>query len=140
MINRQEGIINEIIQSKSTTSYIKFTPFYVNSKLERQVEYDEYMFYMECRDEVTEIAYKEFFQDCLDDNMDELSEEELVGLKKQYILCESTDINKFNKSLETYIAYLNILIPKMVDELINEYKVDKNDLLFGYFCFEIDSE
>lgn len=135
-----KGIVKAIIQSRSTTINIKFTPFYINGKLERQVEFDEYMFYMECRDRVSESVYEGFLQECIDGDLYGLSKDKLEGLKKQYVLCENTDVNKFKEGLEVYIEYLNILIPRMVDELINEYKVNKDDLLFGYFCFEIESE
>lgn len=38
------GILEEIINSNSTTDYIRITPFYVNEQLERQIEFEEYMF------------------------------------------------------------------------------------------------
>ena len=49
-----EILINKIKELKQTTEYIKFNPFYWNSRLNSQVEFDDYMFYMECRDDFTQ--------------------------------------------------------------------------------------
>ncbi|MEH7086535.1 hypothetical protein V7139_27975, partial [Neobacillus drentensis] len=43
-------LLNKIICSKVTTEYIRITPFYLNEKVKLQREFDEYMFYLECRE------------------------------------------------------------------------------------------
>ena len=39
-----ERLIGKIIEANETTEYIRFTPFYRNSRLGSQIEFDEYTF------------------------------------------------------------------------------------------------
>lgn len=43
-------ILDEIISSVSTTNYIRITPFYINERSDMQIEFEEFTFYLECRD------------------------------------------------------------------------------------------
>lgn len=49
-------ILDKIISSDSTTDYIRITPFYINEQLNMQIEFREYMFYLEYRDSFDEKA------------------------------------------------------------------------------------
>ena len=49
-ITELKGILDEIISSDSTTEYIRITPFYINEEVDMQIEFEEFMFYIECRD------------------------------------------------------------------------------------------
>jgi hypothetical protein len=55
-------------------------------------------------------------------------------------MCEDTNVERFAASIKVYMNYLIEIIPKMVEELKKEYKIKNEDLMFGYFCFEVDSE
>lgn len=133
-------LVKKIIASQTTTEYIKCSPFYINAKLDRQVEFDKFMFYMECREEFDNATLEEFLQECEEKQLEEMSSDEIRCAKIQYVLCEYTNVKRFRESLEAYILYLNEIIPKMVEELKSEYKIKDDDLMFGYFCFEVDSE
>lgn len=42
---RVKSILEEIINSNSTTDYIRITPFYINEQLNHQIVFEEYMLY-----------------------------------------------------------------------------------------------
>ena len=95
-----------MIQAK----YQKILLIYRNAKLERQLEFVEYIFYIECRDEVTESVYNKFLQQCIDEILTDLSKDKFMDLKIQYVLYDNRDINKFQEALVAYMEYLNILL------------------------------
>ncbi|MEY9979217.1 hypothetical protein [Lysinibacillus sp. RC79] len=65
-ISGLNGILDEIISSDSTTDYIRITPFYINEKLDLQIEFEEFMFYIECRDWFDEKIQEKHILECLD--------------------------------------------------------------------------
>lgn len=66
-----KSLAQKIAQSHATTRYVRFTPFYINGKVERQVEFDEdYMFYLECRDQFTEADEVAHWENCLVEDCD----------------------------------------------------------------------
>ena len=44
------------------------------------------------------------------------------------------------RSIIKYCEYLKMKIPEITDFILNEYKIEVRDLLYGYICFEIYSE
>lgn len=129
------NVLEEIIKANVTTESLGITPFYRSACKKGQVEFDNKMFYLECRDEVSENEYLTFMEECCDEG-EEISED----IKKRFYLCKSNDFITFSESIKKYIDYLDILIPQMADTLKSEYNFTQDQLLFGYFCFSIDSE
>lgn len=129
------NVLEQIIKVNATTASLCITPFYRSACKKGQVEFDNKIFYLECRDEVLEDEYLTFIGECCDEG-EEVSED----IKKRFYLCKSNDFTTFSESIKKYIDYLDILIPQMADTLKNEYNFTQNELLFGYFCFSIDSE
>jgi len=149
-------LIEKIKNANETTEYIRITPFYRNAKMNTQMEFDNYAFYIECQKGVTEEKISGFQ---LDHNFEiqsidgypplkkheELTPQELHQMKVQYQLCEEGDVKTFQKALDDYYDYLNVMVPKMMDEFIRDHKkygnydVTVEDMMFGYFCFEIHS-
>ncbi|WP_128895281.1 hypothetical protein [Longirhabdus pacifica] len=133
------NLVKRIIESGSTTEYIRFNPFYRNAKINRQIELDEYMFYMECREQFDGKDFEEHIGICLDKPYIDLSDEEIRWGKTLYPLCRYDDVEGYKKALETYDQFLFELIPKLME--MAKYKMDlkDEDLAFGYFCFEVHS-
>lgn len=133
------NLIQEIIQSKSTTSYIRFTPFYSNAKLDQEIEFDEYMFYMECRDQIDRESLEKHLGACFGKEYVDMDDEEIRFGKILFPLCKNDDIEAYQKLLEVYVEFLNELIPKLMELAKIKMNLKHTDLAFGYFCFEVNS-
>jgi hypothetical protein len=134
------GMVEEIINSHETTSeYIQFNPFYRNSHSESQVEFDDYMFYMECRRDFDA-------EDIVKHQMENASPKyriypiELVDAEALYPLCRIGDAEAFKEGLVGYLRYLDRVLSKLLKIAKSELGLSDDDLAFGYFCFEIHSE
>lgn len=134
------GILKEIIRSNSTTDYIRITPFYVNEQLERQIEFEEYMFYIECREWFDEEIQEKHVKECLnvEDTQRTLNDLELGAIL--YPLCKNNDVDSYKKALTKYKESLTEIILKMMEIAKSEMELKEGHLPFGYFCFEIHSE
>lgn len=141
-ISGLKSIIKEICNAKSTTEYIRITPFYKNSKVNGQIELDEDMFYIECRSRwVTKKDAIEHIAACIGVDKLSLTKEQIRVGKLQYPLCSFDDVDCFVQSLKNYERYLcEVLIPKRFNYIIKNYKSVQNNLAFGNFEFEIHSE
>ncbi|MFF2876267.1 hypothetical protein ACFVR2_08095 [Gottfriedia sp. NPDC057991] len=113
-------ILDKIISSDSTTDYIRITPFYINEQLNMQIEFGEYMFYLECLDSV--------------DKQRALTDLRLGAIL--YPLCRKNDVNSYKNALEKY-KDLKEILPKMMVIAKLEMVLKEEDIAFGYFCFEI---
>lgn len=133
-----EHLIKDVKEVQSTTEYIRINPFYINGRADMQREYDEYMFYMECRDDFNEKTLKEHIEECLDDELP-LSHKRTLG-ETLYPLCKWDDVETFNLALENYFSLLYEILPELLVSAKNEMKLEDEDLAFGYFCFEVHSE
>ncbi|MFD1737779.1 hypothetical protein ACFSCX_14680 [Bacillus salitolerans] len=133
------GILDEIISSNSTTDFVRITPFYINEQLDSQIEFEEYMFFIECRDWFDEKIQKEHIIDCLDvpDTQRTLNDLRLGSIL--YPLCQKDDVTSYKIALEKYKESLRELLPIMMNVAKSEMKLKEVDLPFGYFCFEIQS-
>ncbi|MGK7377597.1 hypothetical protein ACSFXN_07120 [Planococcus sp. 1R117A] len=138
-ISGLNGIIDEIIESNATTDYIRFTPFYINEQTNMQVEFEEYMFYLECRESVDEKIQVWHIKECLDpvDSPRALEDFELGAIL--YPLCTFNDTECYKKALLAYKKALSEMLLQMFDIAKMEMKLKEEDLPFGYFCFEIHS-
>ena len=134
------NILDEIEESKSTTGYIRITPFYINKRVNMQIEFEEYMFYLECREQFDEEALKDHVIDCLEAHYPTVTAEQIERGKILYPLCKHNDVECFILSLEKYRIYLDTLLPKLFDFAKKEMNLRSEDLAFGYFCFGIHSE
>lgn len=128
-------LIDELIEAKSTTEYLRINPFYRNPKINRQREFDELMFFMECQESVTEEEELAAILKTLDENplMD------LPTGKALRPMCRFDDPKKFGHSLAIYRDYLDTAIPQMFVIAKEELNLAEEDVGFGYFCFEIHS-
>lgn len=131
-------LINQIISCGETTKYVRFTPFFRNHKKSeaelRNIEFDEYMCFIECKADVDVNMYNDFINECKE------KFESFAEAQKHYCLCDHNDIAGFHKALKNYVLYLDEIIPKLIIILKSEYKFKDEDLQFGYFCFEVHSE
>lgn len=61
------ALIHRIIQCNEITKHITFNPFYLFSKGEekRQIEFDDYMCYIECRENADNDIRRQFINDCM---------------------------------------------------------------------------
>jgi hypothetical protein len=132
-------ILDKIIESKSTTEYIRINPFYINEKVNMQIEFEEYMFYLECREQFDEKALKDHVLDCLDAHYSTVSTEQFEIGKILCPLCKHNDIERYELSLGKYRDYLDTLLPMLFDIAKRKMNLKDDDLAFGYFCFEIHS-
>lgn len=141
-------IIDKIIETEDTTKFIRFIPFYVNYKVNKQMEFDEYMFYLECRESFSEDDFKNHLAECMDKNYDvphkvkkydELSDGEKKYANIMYPLCQKNDIETYKKLLLTYRNYIAELILCLFEKARKELTLSVDDLAFGYFCFEVNS-
>jgi len=133
-------ILEEIINSDSTTEFIRITPFYINERLNHQIEFEEYMFYLECRDWFDKEELKKHIKECINvpDRQRQLNDFEVGTIL--YPLCQNEDTNSFKNALEKYKEYLNELLLIMMGIAKSVLNLSEEHLPFGYFCFEIHSE
>lgn len=139
-ISQLKYLIEQIIRCKSTTKYIRFTPFYKNSRYNQQIEFDDYMFYMECREHVDNKSRENHIELCSNKKYADMNYEEIRISKILFPLCQNEDIETYKASLEIYIEFLNELIPKLMEISKCKMELKDEDLAFGYFCFEVHSK
>jgi hypothetical protein len=138
-INDLVFLITKIIEANDTTEYIRFNPFYVNYRLDRQIEFDGYMFYLECRENFSESDLRNHFFENIGKDYDRMSEEEKRIVNILYPLCKIKDTEKFKELLLSYKTYLNELIPFLFNKAKVEMNLGEDDIPFGFFCFEVHS-
>lgn len=135
-IDGLDEMLDELIQANATTEYVRINPFYKNDQVNRQIEFDDLMFFMECKESVTE-------PEELAAILEELDENSLMDLptgKVLHPMCRFDDPQKFGQSLKNYREYLNKGLPQMFAIAKEELNLQEEDLAFGYFCFEVHSE
>lgn len=129
-------LLNLIIEAKTTTKSLYLMPFYRSVyPMFRQIEFEEMMFYVECRENVTEEQKKEFLKECCDKGH-EVDEDVL----NRHALCDRNDVTGFQNAVMRYAGYLKQLVPRMQEIILKEYDIGVENLLFGHICFEIYSE
>ncbi|MEH7749208.1 hypothetical protein V7659_29995 [Neobacillus drentensis] len=95
-------LLNKIICSKVTTEYIRITPFYLNEKVKLQREFDEYMFYLECREQFT-VQDEEFhILENLGRDVNTVTSDEFETGKILTPLCRYNEPKTYKSLLEGY--------------------------------------
>ncbi len=130
-------LITKIIEAKDTTKYIRLNPFYVNFRLDRQIEFDDFMFYLECRDDFSEIELRNHYSENIGKDYDKMSEEEKRMASILY--CRMNDTERFKEHLLSYKTYLNELLPILFNIAKTEMELGEDEIAFGFFCFEVHS-
>ncbi|MBB5181548.1 hypothetical protein HNQ44_003013 [Planomicrobium koreense] len=139
-IDGLKELLGELIEADATTEYLRINPFYVNEKVNLQREFGRFMFFLECRESYTE----EDEVAAIIENLE--GEESLTPVvdwekgKALYPLCRFDDPERFAQALKNFWAYLDIGIPQMLAMAKEDLNLKEDDLGFGYFCFEIESE
>lgn len=126
-------LIDKIIACGEYTKRINFNPFFISEKT-GFVEFDEYMCHIECVKN-TDIQTSDLFvEKCKGEN------ETLDEAKRHYALCGS--VAEFHNALLSYKYYITEKIPQLAMDLKSNKKLflTDEDLLFGYFCFEVYSD
>ena len=129
-------IVKEIRDTNKTPdNYLRLTPFYKNAieVSEMWNEFDEYMFFIEFRDNVTDNDRKKFIEvECsIEEECSQAVPEKLL------FLCERGDADYFNKSLNTYMDYMVKDVLFKIHEAAERYVKDKANLPFGQIGCEI---
>lgn len=165
MLKMKEGIINEIVynstvynngmsrlyptleelsllfdtmrDAKMTTDYLRVTPFYTNSKLNIQYEFEDDMLYLECRNSIVESDIYEHIASCF--GIKQLDSHQRKIGEILFPLCNKEDIYSFGKSLERYLLYLDEMVPEMMEKMIQKYEISVKHLGYGHFSFEVHS-
>ena len=138
-ITELKGILDEIISSDSTTEYIRITPFYINEEVDMQTEFEEFTFYIECRDWFDEKIQEMHILECIEpiDQPRSLNDLRLGAIL--YPLCKNNDVDSYQKALKKYKESLREIMPQMMEIAKSEMELKEEHLPFGYFCFEIHS-
>ncbi len=140
--DRMLCMLNEIFQLKKTPcEYLRFTPFYENIKISGsppEFEFEEYMFFVEFRDKVSETDKEIFFKECCKPFDTIYSEPYPDSPENQFFLCEYGNEVYFAQCLNKYMSYLkNEALVKMHKRVENVFNVAKENLYFGCICFEV---
>ncbi len=73
--------------------------------------------------------------------MDKNPTEEYISMQKKLVhLCEEGDVATFKRIIQEYIKYLDKLIPFLMKKILKEWNLSEEQLGFGNFVFEIDSQ
>lgn len=124
-------LIDKIIACGECTKCINFNPFFISSKT-GYVEFDEYMCYIECSNNEAASANDGFITGCK-------SEKEPVSeASMYYALCKNTE--GFHNALNSYKHYIQEKIPVLAAIIKSDYGLSDEELLLGYFGFEVYSD
>ncbi len=136
-------LVDSIKKTGITTEYLRFVPFYKNCKTGEYIEFDEYAFYIECRENITQEEIEKFRDECWAEEWNSAwgikRRVEVIRdrKKRQFHLCRSGDVEDFNKALDIYIDYALTFFYEIGKELVEFYNIKEQDFLYGYFSFEI---
>ncbi len=131
-------ILNAVCQTGATTEYIRVIPFYYNYKLKIQYEFDDdYMFFISCREQVTEEDIAAHLAECA--TILYQREAQIEDLNLRYPLCQYDDVAGYVTAIKRYIDYLDVLILQLMDEATKIYNLKQADFGYGFVRFEINS-
>lgn len=133
-------LVERLKKSSQTSKYIKINPFYVNGKIQRQIEFDDFMFYLEFREHINEEERMIHWSNALGTNFDDAQLSEQNRIKTSFPLCLEGDIIAFKEAIDKYMDYLEIELPHLLDKAISYLNIASDDCAFGSFCFEIQSK
>ncbi|MBN2652009.1 MAG: hypothetical protein JXR63_06465 [Spirochaetales bacterium] len=98
------------------------------------------MFYLECKDYIDEEIIYDHISSCSDKSFNEMSDFEKNRAKILYTPCKSGDFKTYAHILNSYLDYLYEMILELIEIVKSERDIRCDEMLFGYFCFEIHSE
>lgn len=146
------SLINKIIEINDTCDYLMFTPFYRNFKFnDMYIEFENYMFYMKCRDEFSSTDLEEHIEDCLMrffdiPNAEEMNKKYYEQHPKEkefgeqlYPLCVKDNKEMFKHNLNKYKIFLQTLLPFLVEKVMELKQISIEDVAIGEFVFEVHS-
>ncbi|QIK86782.1 hypothetical protein G7061_09225 [Erysipelothrix sp. HDW6B] len=133
-------LVEWLKKSNQTSKYIKINPFYVNGKIQRQIEFDDFMFYLEFREHLSEEELMKHWSNVLGTNFNDAQLSEQYRIKTSFPLCLEGDIAAFKEAIDKYMDYLVAEIPQLLHRAINYLNIAPDDCAFGNFCFEIQSK
>lgn len=125
------NLIDKIIACGECTKSINFDPFFISLKT-GYVEFDEYMCYIECLNNEAASANDSFITGCKSD------EDTVSEARTHYALCKNTE--EFHHALNSYKHYIQKNIPVLAAIIKSDYGLSDEELLFGYFGFELYSD
>lgn len=125
------NLIDKIIACGERTKSINFNPFFISLKT-GYIEFDEYMCYIECSNNEAASANDGIITRCKSD------EETVSEAKRHYALCRNSE--EFHCALNSYKRYIQENIPVLAAIIKSEYGLSDEELLLGYFGFEVYSE
>lgn len=127
-ISQMFFIIGEMIEANETTEMLMFTPYYRTSKFQK--EFEEMMFYLECRENVTPEQAETFLENCWEQR----------DVQERCCLCDIKDVETFQNALKKYVEYIERKIPEIAEQVMKEYDMKPEELLRGCICFETHSD
>ncbi|GIO22184.1 hypothetical protein [Oceanobacillus sp. J11TS1] len=128
-------VLDKVKKARETTDSLTMIPFYRNAKRNGQIEFESMVFYLECKENVSDNDLNAFLNQCCEEGQ-EISDD----IRKRFYLCSNNDVDTFIRAINTYIDYLDTLVPQMIKTLKSEYHFGESELMFGFICFSIDSK
>lgn len=137
-ISELQLLTNHIKEVCDTPNYFKITPFYINQRIDRQIEFEDIMFYVEFMNNFDNERIEKHIGECFGENYESLNEDEKRLGHIMFPLCKTNDIISFHNVVQNYLDFLFEVIPKIMSDKIMKL-IDKEDIGFGNSCFEIHS-
>lgn len=127
------NVLEKITETNEMIENLLLIPFYKNDILKINLKFNDMILYIKCEKNITEEKKKIFLRRYCKENYKIDND-----IKKRYYLCDYEDIVSFQKSIKDYSNYLlETLILKMNKIVLEDSKVDINNILCGYICFDI---
>lgn len=137
------SLINEIIDTKEMTEWIRIIPFYRNDNRDRDNEFDEYMFFIECKNEVLPADYTQNVDDWyslweVEVAFSREEVEHMIGILQP--ICKWGDTEAYKVAFLKYMVFLDeYLIDRMLVDAKKYMKLTDEELKAGWFRFEVHS-
>lgn len=135
-------IEKEVLQNEAELpNYIRVIPYYTNNVLKNkricQGTQEEYVFYLECRDNVTEEMIVDFWSNCYYEN-DSFGILNKQIKKSLLFLIDQSYPKQFISALNSYYNLLeNYLIPQLYKHIKSANSATEDEMCLGEFSFEI---
>ncbi|EPE62294.1 hypothetical protein L479_01302 [Exiguobacterium sp. S17] len=136
------GLFQKIVDTEETTEFLRVIPFYENVRYQPDIELDEYMFFLSCRETINESDVEAHLLDCVigEAPMTPLDEEG-SSWENLFPLCRFDDPGRFGELIQRYEQYLmNTLLPFLFEQVKKDVGLKEKDFAYGRFCFEVQSD
>jgi hypothetical protein len=128
-------LLNQILAEDITNEYIRIAPFYMNHIANRQIEFEDYTFFLEQCDDMTSEKLKEHVSSCVNKPFSLLTESEIMHAKMFNPTFQNVD--GYHHAIIQYLESIHVFIPKLFQSLVENGQIDSSHICFGYFCFEV---